>query len=671
MRPFFFLLLTIVNLSTFAQSICGFDELYRKSLNNPLEKEKIMAMDKAISTKISSLKTMRTLNRSAYGAAQIPIDDNINTIATPSGFAYLIPVVVHIVHTGTAVGSADNPTDNQIINMINRVNAIFGASQSGYAPLGNGGVDIPIRFVLAKRDPNCNASNGIKRVDGSVLPEYAQYGVKYGSATNGAWDFDMKALSQWPGGSYYNIWIVNKITSNSGVVAYASYPGGTLNNGTVINVNYAVGSSSVLAHELGHAMSLIHTFGDGANAGNSCVTETDCTQDGDKVCDTEPSKIFTGCATGINPCTNATYAGVQYNIMNYGGCLDRFTQGQSDRALAGLLTGRNSLIYSQGVTAPGALPIVKPMSPTPPISNPVNNAWNSGPTDVVMNNLHYSSSGYGQDGNIDYKENFCAAPVGKIPATGTTLYVTTWANRQFAKVWIDFNNSGSFENNELVYSGRAPELPSGEFDYIHVAAITPAMLVGAATNTPLRMRIRADRNAITDATSQLAYGQTEDFAVTIDKALPVVFSNLDAVISNNLLKVSWVTETERNNDHFEIEGSVDGVHFTKIGEMKTLADGGMSGIPISYSFEVNVANANVLFGILLVSCFLFPSLIRSRKAIRIVALSALCAVFFIAACKKNNDTHDFAVSGKWQLRIAQVDKDGTKSYSKTITVWKK
>src|SRR6266700_2244654 len=35
---------------------------------------------------------------------------------------YTLPIVVHVIHTGTAIGSADNPTDANIIAMIGGLN---------------------------------------------------------------------------------------------------------------------------------------------------------------------------------------------------------------------------------------------------------------------------------------------------------------------------------------------------------------------------------------------------------------------------------------------------------------------------------------------------------------------------------------------------------------------
>src|SRR6187401_1901230 len=73
-----------------------------------------------------------------------------------------IPVVVHVIHTGTPVGSPDNPSDGNIQAMIAELNDAYQKNGPFY-----GGVSVPIIFRLASRSPNCGSTNGINRVNGS------------------------------------------------------------------------------------------------------------------------------------------------------------------------------------------------------------------------------------------------------------------------------------------------------------------------------------------------------------------------------------------------------------------------------------------------------------------------------------------------------------------------
>lgn len=56
--------------------------------------------------------------------------------------------------------------------------------------------------------------------------------------------------------------------------------------------------------------------------------------------------------------------------------------------------------------------------------------------------------------------------------------------------------------------------------------------------------------------------------------LPVKYSAFDAQASGNAVNLKWVTESEINNSHFEVERSADGVNFKQIG---TVAAGAATG----------------------------------------------------------------------------------------------
>jgi hypothetical protein len=54
-----------------------------------------------------------------------------------------------------------------------------------------------------------------------------------------------------------------------------------------------------------------------------------------------------------------------------------------------------------------------------------------------------------------------------------------------------------------------------------------------------------------------------------DAALPITLLRFNAVVNNNKsVKLTWATASEYNNDRFEIEHSIDGSNFRKIGSLK-------------------------------------------------------------------------------------------------------
>ncbi|MBY0424183.1 MAG: hypothetical protein K2Q22_00980, partial [Cytophagales bacterium] len=68
------------------------------------------------------------------------------------------------------------------------------------------------------------------------------------------------------------------------------------------------------------------------------------------------------------------------------------------------------------------------------------------------------------------------------------------------------------------------------------------------------------------------------------QVLPVTFLEVDAKVFQNFVKVEWVTANESNNSHYEIERSLDGVSYIRIGTVKGATN---SGIPLSYFFNDN------------------------------------------------------------------------------------
>lgn len=161
------------------------------------------------------------------------------------------------------------------------------------------------------------------------------------------------------------------------------------------------------------------------------------------------------------------------------------------------------------------------------------------------------------------------------------------------------------------------------------------------------------------------------FGISNDPAvLPVTFGAISAKLTGNNLVLNWVTESEKNNDHFEIEASTDGVHFTSIGTVKSDAENGNSDKAIQYHFTKGFSTESIAV-VLGIALLLTGSLgvFKSRK-FRTQFLSVVAGGLLVCSlgCKKAYDSTD--ADGKVFIRIAQVDKDGNKSYSKIINVVK-
>jgi hypothetical protein len=315
----FLFIVSIVRIA-YSQPTCGFDKIHQdKMRTDPQYRKNILQQQEQVKQYIQKNKSWLTARTNS-----------------PQAPLYTIPVVVHVVHTGGAIGSIYNPSDVQIQNTIAYLNAVYDGTYPGTEGIG----DIQLEFVLAQRDPNCNPTNGINRIDGNSVTDYAANGVER-QTTLGTDEMSIKNLSRWSNTQYYNIWIINKIDGNDGtsgsfIAGYAYFPGAAATvDGTVMLATQMAPGAETLPHEIGHAFGLYHPFE--GQVGASCPSDIDCSTEGDMICDIDPITVAGdfSCRTGTNPCTGTDYhINSEHNYMNYSSCKTLFTADQKARMLA-------------------------------------------------------------------------------------------------------------------------------------------------------------------------------------------------------------------------------------------------------------------------------------------------------------------------------------------------
>jgi uncharacterized repeat protein (TIGR01451 family) len=130
------------------------------------------------------------------------------------------------------------------------------------------------------------------------------------------------------------------------------------------------------------------------------------------------------------------------------------------------------------------------------------------------------------------------------------------------------------------------------------------LVAGAGGNYSVQFKVKAGPvpGGITNtgritAASQAGDTFTDDGTAVIGTSggpIPVKFTAFNAVLVNNRGLVKWATESELDNDHFEVERSEDGVHFIK---RAAVNGSGSTSISHSYQFydELNVSSAIVYY----------------------------------------------------------------------------
>ncbi len=346
MKTFLSLATLLASLSLFAQQTktpsssyeeCGFDAIHKNLLlTDPSYKQKAEDFELLVKKGLQNSK---------------------------AGPPYKVPVVVHVMHKGEAVGAGSNISEAAINQGIRELNDRF---RKVPGSLGDGnGVDVEMEFALAVRDPNGNCTNGIVRFDMTAHNNYMNNGLNRNNI-NGMDEATLKALSRWTATEYYNIYLVSEIDNNNcgsgiqGFAYFASAHGSAVDGMVQLGCKFALSGNTTLTHEIGHAMNLYHTF-EGDGGGGNCPANTACATTGDRCCDTPRHRRSTSnCNTGAtNACTGGLNDLHVHNYMDYSSdlCQSEFTADQKTRATLALTVTRASFLEDNGnlsLVPPGA-----------------------------------------------------------------------------------------------------------------------------------------------------------------------------------------------------------------------------------------------------------------------------------------------------------------------------
>jgi hypothetical protein len=341
-------LMLVLTLGWAQQRMCGTDIAYERALQTD-----------------PSLAKMRELLEEAAATYLAQHGPSLRTQTGCPESDYVIPVVVHIIHSGA--GQSDSLPLSRVLFQMEQLFDDF--RKRPYSKGYSSGADTRIEFSLATKDPDGNPHLGVTythyQAAGLTAPRI-QVQVGSGQA------YTMKNNTGWPRNKYLNIWVIKCIYSDPNfpnqcdIAGFATFPGmSTTDQGVVVVSDYfgLPNKSQTTTHEIGHYLNLLHTFQDGC-AGTS---GSNCGTGGDRVCDTPPTRQRNfGAARRQNTCAEniAAIGGDRpdqvRNYMDYleDPSLDIFTEGQRQRMIAALNTApdRNPLWQASNLQATGTGP---------------------------------------------------------------------------------------------------------------------------------------------------------------------------------------------------------------------------------------------------------------------------------------------------------------------------
>ena len=383
---------------------------------------------------------------------------------------YVIPVVFHVFGNNFGGYTVTQAKVEEALAKLNEdfqgLNGDFNTVDSRFESIKQ---SLNIEFKLAKKDPEGNSTTGVQ-----------YYGALNGFGNGSGYNSQIQQYA-WDNYMYMNVYIQldlynNGNQTNSGV---AWYPDSWMSdnnlarvvyNGRYLYANTNEEFASVLTHEFGHWLNLIHTFEGGCSSPNDQVSDTPA----------ENSSYANGCS----PATNCYGQYINHeNYMGYNGaygCYKMFTQGQVSRMLAALQhSTRKPLWQESNLIATGVA-----SGGTPIVAAPTNLKTTVASTSRI--NLSWSDNANNESGFIVERSsgNSTYSTIATLGAN-TTSYSdtglspgTTYSYRVRAyagSVYSSYSNTASATTN----SNSSYCTISGNSNYEHIKTVK----VGSFINT--------------------------------------------------------------------------------------------------------------------------------------------------------------------------------------------
>ncbi len=443
--------------------------------------------------------------RNKFNASINNILSNSNRVSFPFPDGVIrIPVNFIVIHNN----GAENISQAQIESQIRILNESYRKIPG--TPGNGNGVDTEIEFFLAQKDPNGNCIDGIERHQ-STLTIHNIGGAQLSTT------FPPLDPSR-----YLNVYIVTSI-GTGGVIGY-TYLASANNGSPAQNVIYiahhaigdigtagtvfpAISSGTVLAHEIGHWLDLLHVFEpQGSCPGNNGTS-------GDFCLDTPPQ--LSASPNGCNPANSCGTPNNINNYMDYGSdnCFNMFTSDQKGRMINAASVIRSNFADSMNAIDAGYYGCLG-------ITYCQSEATNT--TGTEIRNVNLTNINKNTSNECTGYSSFNTTFANVTQDSSYTLSVTTGhcsggtVQSHEVKAYIDWNRDGDFLDAGEEYLVKA----NGTSTTGSVTITVP----GGAPLDRTGLRIIATDGGVIGPCNTYAFGETEDYGIQVLAPPPVITS---------------------------------------------------------------------------------------------------------------------------------------------------
>lgn len=123
-------------------------------------------------------------------------------------------------------------------------------------------------------------------------------------------------------------------------------------------------------------------------------------------------------------------------------------------------------------------------------------------------------------------------------------------------------------------------LPNLQFQLNSAAGKTQCVAICFVGSSPTSTTMNFANNNLNGISSDVV-------GFILNVPLPVQISSFTGSISGTEDILTWTTEQEENNSHFNLQFSTDGITFSTIAKLYSKANGGNSSVPIDYIYYYN------------------------------------------------------------------------------------